>query len=141
MPGDLLDTYAAALQHDLVELPPPTRRIGVVRRPTPWILAVVDENIPALGPPGTLLEEVKARQTTLREDGLGDADAHNQAMNDVGYDERYRRHLRESAEAIRAIGRIRERLANGEDIALICFENTDEKRCHRTLLKARILAE
>jgi len=29
-------------------------------------------------------------------------------------------------------------LAEGTDVALVCFENTDQKRCHRTILREEL---
>jgi hypothetical protein len=31
-------------------------------------------------------------------------------------------------------------LTQGDDVVLVCYENTDDKRCHRTILK-KILAD
>lgn len=138
MSGRLDDTYVAAIQHDLAELPAGAHLVGVVRRATPWFHAAVAENVSALGPPPDLLDEVKDRHETLTSRGLDDATAHNRAMADVDYDDRYRAYLDESSEAAREIERIRDRLASGEDVVLVCYENTDEKHCHRTLLQERI---
>lgn len=139
MSGTLYDTYVAALQHDLAEVPPDARLIGVVRRPTPWVYGVVDENVTSLGPPDSLLAEFKARHEERVDAGEDDATAHNAAMDDVSYDERYREYLDASAAAQEAIAAIRERLDAGADVVLVCFENTAQKRCHRTLLKDRIV--
>lgn len=135
--GTLRDTYVAALQHDLVEVPEDAHLLGVVRRPTGWFSATVDENLPALGPPADLLDAVKDRQATLEAQGMGDAPAHNAAWDDVAFAERYRAHL-ETPEARTALGAVRERLAAGETVVLVCFEDTDVKRCHRTILRDRL---
>lgn len=140
MTGTLRDTYVAAIQHGSADVPPDARLIGVVRRPAPWVYGAVDENWRELGPPDELLTAVKDRHEELRAEGFDDAEAHNRAMADVGYDERYRTHLQESAAAKEAIDDIRELLADGEDVVLVCFENTDEKRCHRTILTEWIAA-
>lgn len=132
--GQVTDTYVAALQHDLVDLPADTTRVGVVRRPTHWLNAQVDENIPALGPPDALLDDVKDRHEALKAAGRADAAAHNRAMDTVDYDERYREHL-STPEAEAALDDLLARLESGENIALVCFENTAEKRCHRTILR------
>lgn len=139
--GQLIDTYAAALQHDLVQLPSGTRRLGVVRQPMPWLHGVIDENIAPLGPPQPLLTDMKSRQERLMARGLDEVVAHNRAMTDVDYDRRYRRHLDRSDAARAAIDRIRSTLSEGTDVALVCFENTEEKRCHRTYLRSRIARE
>jgi uncharacterized protein YeaO (DUF488 family) len=135
MSGQVYDTYVAALQHDIADVPEDAVRIGVVRKPTPWFWAQVDENRPELGPPATLLDEFKERYEALQEQGMADAEAHNAALADVDYDDRYRSHLDDSDEAQAAIEAIRARLERGADVVLVCYENTDEKRCHRTLLR------
>lgn len=138
MPGTVHDTYVAALQHDIADVPDEAVRVGVVRRPTPWFYAQVDENVPELGPPADLLEEFKDRYEHRQEQGLGDAEAHNTALEDVDYDARYRSYLDESDEARAAIEDLRNRLESGEDVVLVCYENTEEKRCHRTLLRSEL---
>ena len=135
--GRLFDTYVAALQHDIADVPPSATRVGVVRRPTPWFHGPVDENVPELAPPDSLLEEVKRRHEELQSTGLEDALAHNRALEEADYDERYRSHL-ESPAAQAAMDDLVDRLVAGEDIALVCYENTDEKRCHRTILRTAI---
>lgn len=140
MVGTLTDTYVAALQHGFADVPEDSVRLGVVRRATPWFHAQVDENRPALGPPSSLLTDVKERHAVLADEGMSDAEAHNAAMDAADYDDRYLEHLAESADAQAAIDDVRAQLAEGEDIALVCYENTDEKRCHRTLLRDQILA-
>jgi len=139
--GRLRDTYVAAIQHDLAELPEGTTLVGVVREPTSWFHAAVDENRPALAPPTELLEDVRAERETLEADGVDDAAAHNRAMAAAEFDRRYREHLDGSDAASSAIEELTERLRAEEDVALVCYENTDEKRCHRTLLRERIEGE
>ncbi len=136
--GRLLDTYAAALQNELVDLPADTLRVGVVRRPTPWLWSVIDENRRALGPPDTLLTAFRERVDTLTDRGIDEVAAHNRAMVDERYASRYRRHLDRSEDARAAIEDIRRTLQSGQHVALVCFENTEEKGCHRTILRERI---
>lgn len=138
MAGALSDTYVAALQHDRADVPEDAVLLGVVRRPTPWFYAAVDENEPALAPPGPLLDDVKARHQAFMADGLADADAHNAALEAVDYEPRYLAHLDESAAARTAAEAVLARLDAGEDVALVCYENTEEKRCHRTILRERL---
>ena len=133
MTGQLEDTYVAALQHDMVDLPAGVTLVGVVRRPTPWFYAAVDENVPALAPPADLLDEGKRHHEQLAATGLDDAEAHNRAFEAADYESRYRDHL-ETAEAQGAVADLLDRLADGEDLALVCYENTETKRCHRTIL-------
>ena len=138
MAGTLTDTYVAALRHDSADVPPGATLLGVVRKPTPWFHSAVDENVPALSPPGELVDETKARQEELEAEGVGDAEAHNRAMDDVDFDARYLAYLDESEDARAAMADVRDRLAVGEDVALVCYENTENKRCHRTLLGERL---
>jgi uncharacterized protein YeaO (DUF488 family) len=65
--------------------------------------------------------------------GLCESGAHNAAFEETDFAARYREHLRSGA-AADAAADLRSRLADGEDIVLVCYENTDDKRCHRTTL-------
>ncbi|WP_435062745.1 DUF488 domain-containing protein [Halobaculum sp. EA56] len=131
----LFDTYAAALQRDRADLPAGTRLVGVVRRPTRWFHAAVDENRPALAPPGDLLDDHADAVESFKLDGLCEEGAHNAAWDRVDFDERYRDHLDSDPEAREAVASLRADAAV-DDVALVCFENTDKKRCHRTVLRA-----
>ncbi|WP_123534461.1 DUF488 domain-containing protein [Halosimplex salinum] len=132
MDGAITDTYAAALQHDIADIPDDATRVGVVRRPTGWFAALVDENRPELGPPESLLSETKERQEDLQVQGLCDEEAHNAAWAEVDFEARYRDHLADEA-ASEALDELAERVASGESVALVCFEG-ESKRCHRRIL-------
>jgi len=134
MTGEVLETYAAALQHDIAALPEETTPVGVVRRPTGWFRALVAENRQALGPPESLLSETKDRQETLKMEGFCDEEAHNAAWDETNFAARYREYLSSEEEAREAVDALAERVAAGETIALVCFEG-DDKRCHRRLLE------
>ena len=153
MAGTLTDTYVAAIQHDLVDLPEGARRVGVVRKPTPWFHGVlrsrsdlmgcenrlrfsnvVDVNRPALGPPRDLLEAFQEREEAFKLDGMCDEGAHNATWEELDFEERYREYLG-TDEARAALTELRAALADGTHIALVCYENTDKKRCHRTILR------
>ncbi|WP_227357236.1 DUF488 family protein, N3 subclade [Haladaptatus salinisoli] len=137
--SDLLDdTYVAALQHDLVDIPAKATLVGVVRRPTGWFRSTIDENHPALGPPVDLLDEFKQRHKDFKMQGMCDEGAHNAAWDEVGFEDRYRSHLSEATGAQEAIAELTDRLRDDEQLIFVCFENTDQKRCHRTLLKEHI---
>ncbi|QCC59916.1 DUF488 domain-containing protein [Natrinema thermotolerans] len=133
--GTLTDTYVAAIQHDLAELPADATRVGVVRRPTSWFHAAVDENLPELGPPEPLLESMRDAEEDMKIQGLCEEGAHNAAWEQVGFGEAYRDHLESDDSARAAIETLSERLAAGESLALVCYENTEKKRCHRTILR------
>lgn len=135
MTGTLTDTYVAALQHDLADLPPDTKKVGVVRKPTRWFHSVVDENRPVLGPPKSLLEDVDEREEEFAIDGLCDEEAHNAAWDAVDFGGRYREHLDADAAARSAMDEVRTSVEEGANVALVCYENTDQKRCHRTILR------
>lgn len=136
--GELFDTYVAALQHELVDLPRGTTTVGVVRRPTRWLHPYVDKNISALRPPEELLTAFQAQHEELTEDGMADAKAHTRAWEIVDYDQRYQAYLDSDIDAQAALDRLDSWLNDGRDVALVCYENTDEKRCHRTLLRERL---
>jgi len=135
------DTYVAALQHDLVDIPPKATLVGVVRRPTGWFRTTVDENYPALGPSEDLLDEFKQRHEDFKMQGMCDEGAHNVAWDEVGFEDRYRTHLTDAAEVEEAVAELVDRLRGGEQLVFVCFENTDQKRCHRTLLKEHLTAK
>lgn len=140
--SDLLeDTYVAALQHDLVDVPTEVTLVGVVRRPTGWFRTTIDENYPALGPPPDLLDEFKQRHEDFKMQGLCDEGAHNAAWDDVGFENRYRSHLTDAADAQQAVAELTDRLRAEEHLVIVCFENTNQKRCHRTLLKQYLTAQ
>lgn len=133
--GTLADTYVAAIQHDLADLPPEASLVGVVRSPTPWFHAAVDENLRELGPPSDLLSATDRAAEDLKMRGVCDEEAHNAAWDEVGFVDRYRRHLATDPDAEAALSALDERLRSGESIALVCYENTTKKRCHRTILR------
>ncbi|MFC4356886.1 DUF488 family protein [Halobium salinum] len=136
--GTLRDTYVAALQHDLVDVDDADLVLGVVRRPTGWFSAVVDENEPALAPPADLLDDVQRRKEDLKLAGLCDEGAHNAAWDETDFADRYLDYLDGDPDAASAMNRVRACLDAGEEVVLVCFENTAKKRCHRTLLAERL---
>ncbi|MFB6096014.1 MAG: DUF488 family protein [Haloferacaceae archaeon] len=135
--GTLTDTYVAAVQHDLVDLDG-ARRLGVVRRPTAWFRAAVDENEPDLAPPERLLDRLEEAREDLKLRGMCEEGAHNAAWENLRFAERYREHLADAASAQRALDEVVAAVASGESIALVCYENTGKKRCHRTILREEI---
>lgn len=130
--GTLSETYVAAIQHDLVDLEGATP-VGVVRRPPGWFHGAVPENVRDLGPPDDLLDEVHERREDLAMAGMCEEGAHNAAWEEVDFEARYREYLENDDAATAALDGLRERLRDGEDIALVCFE-ADDKRCHRHTL-------
>ena len=138
MAGTLSDTYVAAIQHDLADVPADATLAGVVRKPTPWFYAAVDENHPELGPPKSLLASTKDTAEDLEMRGICEEEAHSTAWDAVGFEDRYREYLADSTEATAAMDRLGDRLEAGESIALVCYENTAKKRCHRTILREEL---
>lgn len=138
MTGTVDESYQAAVHHGLVDTGDATL-VGVVRRPTGWFNGTVDENVPALGPPEDLLDETKRRTEDLKMAGLCDEGAHNAAWEETDFEESYRAHLAESAEAQAALSDLADRVAGGESVVLVCFEG-DDKRCHRHALREELEA-
>jgi len=62
---------------------------------------------------------------------------HNAAVAAVDFRPRYREHLQGENQQD-AINSILDELDSGRDVWLVCYENTDEKFCHREILKAHI---
>ncbi|WP_135302570.1 DUF488 domain-containing protein [Haloarcula amylovorans] len=137
MSASVSETYVAAVQHGLADLSGDETLVGVVREPTGWFHAAVDENVPELGPPSDLLTETKQRTEDLKMQGLCEEGAHNAAWDETDFADRYRRHLDESESAQRALDSLTERVLDDESIVLVCFEGND-KRCHRTILRDRL---
>jgi hypothetical protein len=134
MAGAVTETYAAAIQHDMVDLDGATP-VGVVRRPPGWFHALVAENHRELGPPDPLLDEAKEKQDALQIAGMCDTGAHNAAFEETDFAVRYRRYLEDESDARAAIASLGARVRDGEDVSLVCFE-ADDKACHRhTLLE------
>nr|WP_231736974.1 DUF488 family protein [Halobacterium sp. CBA1126] len=85
-----------------------------------------------------MLDDAKAREEELEADGVDGAEANRRAWADVEFAARYRDHLDADSDARQAVEDLADRLAGGESLALVCFENTEEKRCHRTILRERL---
>jgi uncharacterized protein YeaO (DUF488 family) len=139
MTGSVDETYVAALQHDLVD-PGDATLVGVVRRPPGWFRETVDENHATLGPPAALLDEATDRTEELKRRGLCDEGAHNAAWEETEFARRYREYLAADADAADAVAALADRVRDGEDLWLVCFEG-EGKRCHRDLLVERLRGE
>ena len=129
------DTYIAAIQHELVDLSEEATLVGVARHPTGWFRSVVDENYPSLGPPPELLDEFKQLHNDFKLQGMCDEGAHNAAWDELSFGDRYLTYIEESTTAQEPISDLVNRLEAGEELVLVCFENTNQKRCHRTPLR------
>lgn len=122
--GRIRDTYHAALQHEMVVPDDEDLVVGVVRKPMYGIQRHLDRNVPELAPEADLLAAFKERS-----DEVG----HEAAWTEVDFAERYRASLDRPA----ARAAMDDLLAELEarDVWLVCYENTDDKRCHRTILR------
>mgnify|MGYP006299190413 CR=1 FL=1 len=126
--GNLHDSYHAALQHSHDEPDEDDLVIGVVREPMYGIQKYIDENWPELAPSRQLLDEFKAKA-----DEIG----HNAAVDAVDFRERYRDSLDGAAQE--RINKIVSELRSGRDVWVVCYENTDDKFCHRDILTDEIM--
>ena len=86
----------------------------------------------ALAPPADLFAEFKAREKRCRKAGLSPTDAHNQAWDDVHYEERFGSAFWANPAAIEELRALVAR-ARHEDVYFICYEKPP-KKCHRFLL-------
>ena len=127
---ELRDTYHAALQHGHVEPDGDDLVVGVVRRPIYGIENYLDRNVPELAPPDDLLAEFK---------DLAAESTHDEAWAALDFAGRYREHL-ETPDARAAMADLLAELET-RDVWLVCYENTDDKRCHRTILAEELRAK
>lgn len=145
MIGQLDETYLTALQQqddtqsslfDYSEDEDPQTNIAVVIKPNETgILDVVDEWRPALGMPNWKLTEFQKLRANMNE--INSVQAHNKAYERLDLDETYKSHLRFNTQAQKRVNELIERLHDGEDITLVCFEKPP-KKCHRHVLKEHI---
>ena len=124
--GTLRDTYHAALQHNHVEPGEDDLGLGVVREPMYGIQTHLDDNWTILAPPREALMEFKDRA-----DEIG----HNEAVDELDFDARYRELITTDDEVRQAIDMVVGELKQGRDVWLVCYENTDDKFCHRSVLR------
>lgn len=129
--GSLRDSYHAALQHGQDEPAGEDLVLGVVREQMYGIQNLIDDNWPALAPTRELLDEFKAK---------ADEVGHNEAVEAVNFADRYRQRLSKAPQQ-ELVAEIVDELQSGTTVWLICYENTEEKFCHRILLKDAILDE
>jgi hypothetical protein len=134
--GRLSDAATDALRAGRTD--PPGTRVGVRRDPSRAVRAVVDENRRALGPPPALLASFRERREDFAVRGLCREGAHEAAFDAVDFAARYRAHLDDDPGAGAALDDLAARLRDGEDLTLVCVENTAKMRCHRTTLRERL---
>lgn len=127
--SELRDSYHAALQHGHDEPDEDDLVLAVVDEQMYGIQKYTDEWWPVLSPPTEALHEFKERA-----DEIG----HNEAVDELDFSERYRNHVREDPDVQKAVGEVISELESGRDVWLVCYENTDDKFCHRTVLREEI---
>lgn len=106
-------------------------KIAVVSDPTGQITEVCDEFMPELGMPEDELNNFRFTRSNLDIDD--DIKKHNKAAEKVELETKYRSYLNSDANAQEKIDKICERLKDGENITLVCFEK-EPKWCHRHIL-------
>lgn len=130
MTGDVVTAYFSGVQ---AAAPAESALLlGVVRRPQDFIAEVVDRNAPVLGPPEGLLDAYKNVEQAAEADGA--ADPERVAWTSVNFRERYLDHLDRSGPRT-VLADLREVLADGRDVWLVCWEKR-ATFCHRRLLAA-----
>lgn len=97
-----------------------------------------DEWMPELGMPKQYLREYWQYKDGY-ETNSAIENPERRAWRDAQLDRRYRAHLRNSDEAQAALSSIVSRLNDGEDVTLVCYEESPE-RCHRSILVEKIEA-
>lgn len=148
MIGHLDETYLTALQkkHDAQQSnlfdysvnESNHTRIAVVSEPNDTgILEVTDEYIPELGMPARKLNEFRRLREAYNE--RDPVKKHNKAFIKCNMGEAYESWVKYNTEAREEFDKLAERLREGEDITLVCFEKPP-KKCHRHVLK-RLLEE
>lgn len=106
--------------------------IAVVSKPNDTgILEHTDEYMPHLGMPRSVLDDFQKLRAQMNE--MSATQEHNKAYEKLDLDRQYREHLRSHQGAQLAMKEIVNRLRDGEDITLVCFEK-EPKKCHRHIL-------
>lgn len=139
MTGELTETHYGVVREKATSpqmsiVPEPTY-IAVVREPRDTkIDDYCDEWMPSLGMPRPILEEL---WSTRKGYTNNINNPHERAVKAINLPGRYRGYL-ETDEPQEAIEEITDRLQDGENISLVCFEESGY--CHRHDLKSEILS-
>jgi hypothetical protein len=110
--------------------------IGVVSKPTEEMKELTDEIMPCLGMPEKYLSKFLKRRSEYRMNSAIDNPT-NRAYDDLELDDKYTEHVRDSEKAQSAIASLVSRLDDGEEVTLVCYEESHQ-RCHRHLLMEMI---
>jgi uncharacterized protein YeaO (DUF488 family) len=111
-----------------------TTTIAVVSDPTGGIVEAADEFEPDLGMPSKLLNELRKVRSQIDTDD--DVRQHNEAVERLDLKQKYKDYL-QSDSAAPKVEALVERVEDGENITLVCFEK-QPKWCHRHVLKEEI---
>jgi uncharacterized protein YeaO (DUF488 family) len=109
-----------------------TTYVAVVSLPRDNISDIVDEVWPELGMPEWALKRFLKRRSGYRSNSAVDC-PHEKAYRDTDLHGIYQSHLHSSSEAKRRLNEAVEKVASGENITLVCYEE-DGQSCHRHLL-------
>jgi uncharacterized protein YeaO (DUF488 family) len=113
-----------SISESFKENPKEYTKIAVVRKPMYGIKKETDEHNKDLSPPIELLEDFWEQKEDM---------SHNEAWEEVNFEERYLEYIKNNP----AVESIIQRLRDGENITLVCYEKKP-KKCHRHILKRRI---
>lgn len=113
--------------------------IAIVSKPADSdIVELCDEWHPVLGMPEAYLTRYLKTRSKYRMNSAIDNPG-NVAYDELELDRKYKEYIRSSDEAQEALDAIAERVASGEEIVLVCFEEEGE-RCHRHVLSRMVEA-
>lgn len=105
--------------------------VAVVRDPTGGIVEACDMHLESLGMPLKYLNELRSLRNEL--DIEDDLKVHNEAVERLNLEDKYRKHLKESEKAQRDLQLLQDKITNGEKVTVVCFEKPP-KWCHRHVL-------
>lgn len=131
--------HGQASLYDYGSAEDPKTYIAVVTDPNDTgILDATDEWMPELGIPSRKLNEFRR----LREgyNSQDPVECHNKAYLKCDFDKAFESHVRYNEDAKEKVEEIANRVQDGEEVVLVCFEESP-KRCHRHKLKEIIESE
>lgn len=119
--------------YDYGEDSDPKTYIAVVSEPNETgILDATDEWIPELGMPTQNLNEFRRLRSGYN--SQDPVECHNKSYEKCSLDSKFEAHTERNSDAREAVNSIADRVEHGEEIVLVCFEQSP-KKCHRHKLK------
>lgn len=115
-----------------------TTYVGIANSNDNGYNSVVDETETRLAPPDDLFFQWYNTRDSLMSGGMMETNAHNKALEQIDYFERFEHHLN-TTQAQEALTQLTERVKAGEDIVLVCYCG-GAKQCHRHPVAERIQA-